>query len=154
MPSTNYYAVTPGYFRAMGIPLLRGRLFTAQDNAKAPRVAIINETLAKQFFPNEDPIGKQINVAERPGTFRQIVGIVGDIKQYGVDKETTSQTYEPFAQHPFNTLNFVLRTTGSSAALLGALRPAVYSVDKDQPVGKIQPLARSSPRRSRNSASR
>ncbi|HXA09614.1 MAG TPA: ABC transporter permease [Chthoniobacterales bacterium] len=140
LPNTNYYAVTPGYFHAMGIPLIRGRLFTPQDNAKAPRVAIINETMAKQFFPNEDPIGKQINVQNGPDTFRQIVAIVGDIKQYGVDKETTAQTYEPFAQHPFNTLNVVLRSTGSPAALIGALRPAVYSIDKDQPVGTIRPL--------------
>ncbi len=141
-PSTNYYAVTPGYFRAMGIQLRRGRLFTPQDNAQAPRVAIINQTLARQFFPNEDPIGKRINIAGGPEAFRQIVGIVGDLKQYGVDKATTSQAYEPFAQHPFNTLNIVLRTTGSTAPLLSALRPAVYAVDKDQPVGKIEPLAK------------
>ncbi len=141
LPNTNYYAVSPGYFKAMGIPLLRGRLFTPQDNAKAPRVAVINQTLAKQFFPNEDPLGKQINVQNGPDTFRQIVGIVGDIKQYGVDKETSAQTYEPFAQNPFNTLNFVLRSNGSAVALTGALRPAVYSVDKDQPVGSIQPLS-------------
>ena len=140
LPNTNYYAVTPGYFNAMGIRLVRGRLFTERDNAKSPRVAIINETLAKQFFPNEDPIGKQINVTNGPDTWRQIVGIVGDIKQYGVDKETTSQTYEPFAQKPFRSLNIVLRTTGSPAALIGALRPAVYSVDKDQPVGAVRPL--------------
>jgi putative ABC transport system permease protein len=136
LPSTNYYAVTPDYFRAMGIRLVRGRLFTAQDNAKAPRVLIINETLARQYFPNEDPIGKRINVTNGPDTWRQIVGIVGDIKQYGVDKETTSQTYEPFAQKPFSSLNVVLRTTGAP----GALRPAVYSVDKDQPIGAIRPL--------------
>ncbi len=140
LPSTNYYSVTPDYFHAMGIPLIRGRLFTPQDNVKSPHVAIINETMAKQFFPNEDPIGKQIDVQNGPENFRQIVGIVGDIKQYGVDKETTAQTYEPFAQHPFNTLNVVLRSTGSPAALIGALRPAVYSIDKDQPVGTIQPL--------------
>ena len=140
LPNTNYYSVTPDYFGAMGIPLIRGRLFTAQDNAKSPRVAIINETLAKQFFPNEDPLGKQINVTNGPDTWRQIVGIVGDVKQYGVDKETTSQTYEPFAQKPFRSLNIVLRTTGSPAAVIGALRPAVYSVDKDQPVGAIRPL--------------
>jgi putative ABC transport system permease protein len=140
LPNTNYYAVTPGYFHAMGIPLIRGRLFTPQDNAKAPHVAVINETMAKQFFPNEDPIGKRINVQNGPDNWRQIVGIVGDIKQYGVDKATTAQTYEPFAQHPFNTLNVVLRTSGSPAALTSALRPAVYSVDKDQPIGKILPL--------------
>ena len=139
-PSTNYYAVTPDYFRAMGIRLVRGRVFTAQDDAKAPRVAIINETMARQYFPNEDPIGKRIHITNGPQTWREIVGIVGDIKQYGVDKATSAQSYEPFAQVPFTSLNVVIRTSGSSAALLGSLRPAVYAVDKDQPVGAIRPL--------------
>jgi putative ABC transport system permease protein len=140
LPSTNYYAVTPDYFRAMGIRLVRGRVFTAQDDAKAPRVCVINETLARQFFPNEDPIGKRMNITNGPDTWREIVGIVGDIKQYGVDKATSAQSYEPFAQVPFTSLNVVIRVNGSSAALLGAIRPAVYAVDKDQPIGIIRPL--------------
>ncbi|HZE57082.1 MAG TPA: ABC transporter permease [Chthoniobacterales bacterium] len=140
LPSTNYYSVTPDYFRAMGIRLIRGRIFTPQDDAKAPRVAIINETMAHQFFPNEDPIGKRINITNGPDTWREIVGIVADIKQYSLDKATTAQSYEPFAQVPFTSLNVVIRTKGSPAALLGALRPTVYAVDKDQPVGTIRPL--------------
>jgi putative ABC transport system permease protein len=140
LPSTNYYAVTPDYFRAMGIRLIRGRTFTPQDDAKAPRVAIVNETMARQHFPNEDPIGKRINISNGPDAWREIVGIVGDIKQYGVDKATSAQSYEPFAQVPFSSMNVVVRTNGSPAALLGALRPAVYSVDKDQPIGAIRPL--------------
>ena len=140
LPSTNYYSITPDYYRAMGIRLIRGRVFTPQDDARAPRVAIINETMARQFFPNEDPIGKRINITNGPDTWREIVGIVGDIKQYGVDKATSAQSYEPFAQVPFTSLNVVVRTNGSPAALLGALRPAVYAVDKDQPVGAIRPL--------------
>ncbi|PYJ09652.1 MAG: ABC transporter permease, partial [Verrucomicrobia bacterium] len=140
LPSTNYYAVTPDYFHAMGIRLIRGRVFTPQDDAKAPRVALINETMAHQFFPNEDPIGKRINITNGPDTWREIVGIVADIKQYGVDKATSAQSYEPFAQVPFTSINLVVRTKGSPAALLGAIRPAVYAVDKDQPVGTIRPL--------------
>jgi len=143
-PSANYYAVTPDYFRAMGIRLVRGRVFTKQDDAQAPHVAVINETLAHQFFPNEDPIGKRINIPlgppNTPPVWREIVGIVADIKQSGVDKQTTSQCYEPFAQSPFDTLNVVLRTSGSPAAMLAALRPSVYAVDKDQPIGSIRPL--------------
>jgi putative ABC transport system permease protein len=140
LPNTNYYAVTPEYFRAMGIRLVRGRVFTAQDDAKAPRVALINETMARQHFPNEDPIGKRINITNGPDAWREIIGIVGDIKQYGVDKATSNQAYEPFAQVPFSSLNVVIRTNGSPAALLGAIRPAVYAVDKDQPIGTIRPL--------------
>jgi putative ABC transport system permease protein len=140
LPNTNYYAVTPDYFRAMGIRLVRGRVFTAQDDAKAPRVAIINETMARQHFPNEDPVGKRINITNGPDTWREIIGIVGDIKQYGVDKATSNQSYEPFAQVPFSSLNVVIRTSGPPAALLGAIRPTVYAVDKDQPIGTIRPL--------------
>lgn len=140
LPSTNYYAVTPGYFPAMGIRLVRGRLFNAHDDARAPRVVLINETLARQHFPHEDPIGKRINITNGPDTWREIVGIVTDIKHSGVDKVTTSQSYEPFAQVPFTNLNVVVRTAGSATALAGSLRPAVYAVDKDQPVGSIRPL--------------
>ncbi|HWM26399.1 MAG TPA: ABC transporter permease [Chthoniobacterales bacterium] len=140
LPSTNYYAVTPDYFKAMGIRLIRGRVFTPQDDAKAPRVAIINETMARQHFANENPIGKRINITNGPDSWREIVGIVGDIKQYGVDKTTSAQSYEPFAQVPFSSVNVVVRTNGSPAALLGALRSTVYAVDKDQPVGAIRPL--------------
>lgn len=139
-PSLNYYSVTPDYFRAMGIRLVRGRVFTPQDDARAPRVAIINETMARQFFPNEDPIGKRVNISTGPDAWREIVGIVGDIKQYGVDKTTSAQAYEPFAQVPFTSVNVVLRTKGAPAALLGSLRPTVYAIDKDQPVGVIRPL--------------
>ena len=136
LPNTTYYSVTPDYFRAMGIRLVRGRVFTDQDNAKSPRVAIINETLARQHFPNEDPIGKRMNITNGPDAWREIVGIVADIKQYGVDKPTTAQSYEPFAQVPFSSFNVVIRTNEpATTAVLGAIRPAVYAVDKDQPVG-------------------
>jgi putative ABC transport system permease protein len=139
-PSTNYYAVTPDYFRAIGIHLVRGRLFNEHDDAKAPRVAVINETFAHQFFPNEDPIGKRLNITNGPDAWREIVGIVGDIKQYGVDQPTSAQSYDPFAQQPQSSINVVLRTSGSPAALLGLIRPSVYAIDKDQPVGSIRPL--------------
>ena len=140
LPNTNYYAVTPGYFPAMGIRLIRGRLFTEQDNEKAPRVAIISETLARQQFPNEDPLGKRINITNGPDAWREIVGIVYDVKQYGVDRESTMQSYEPFAQVPFNNLTAVIRTSGDARALHNAIRAQVFAVDKDQPVSSIKPL--------------
>ncbi|MBS0631481.1 MAG: ABC transporter permease [Verrucomicrobia bacterium] len=141
-PNANYYAVTPGYFQAMGIRLVRGRLFTDRDTDKAPRVALISETLARQQFPNEDPIGKRINITVGPDAWREIIGIVGDVKQYGVEKPVTAQAYEPYAQKSFNTLNVVIRTASANAdaALLATLRPTVYAVDKDQPVGSVRPL--------------
>jgi len=138
-PHTNYYAVSPGYFRAMGIRLVRGRLFTAHDDPKAPHVALINEALARQYFPHEDPIGKRINISYGPDTWREIVGVVSDVTN-GVDRATTNQSYEPFAQRTFPGMTFVIRTAGPVPALAGALRPAVYAVDKDQPVGSIRAL--------------
>jgi putative ABC transport system permease protein len=139
-PSTNYYAVSPGYFKAMGIPLLRGRLFTVQDTKDTPRVAVINETMAKKFFPNEDPIGKGINVTNGPERFREIVGIVGDVKQYGLDQPTTAQTYEPYLQTPFQGMTLIVRTEGNPTGLTANVRSQVLSIDKEQPVSRIRTL--------------
>ncbi|MFL6520822.1 MAG: ABC transporter permease [Chthoniobacterales bacterium] len=140
VPTLNYASVTSDYFRAMGIRLVRGRVFTPQDDARAPRVCVINETLARQFFPNEDPIGKRISLENEPDAWREIVGIVDDIKQHGVDQTATNQGYEPFSQKSHSSLVFVIRTKGSPAPLLGALLAAVHEVDKDQAVGAIRPL--------------
>jgi putative ABC transport system permease protein len=140
-PSTNYYAVTPDYFKAMGIPLRRGRFFTPQDAATAPRVAIINESMAAKYFPNEDPLGKRINVPNGPETWREIVGIVGDVKHYRLDGEPTVQTYEPFAQSPFDVMTFVVRTTGPApGGLPASIRTAITAIDPAQPVASIRPL--------------
>ena len=139
-PNTNYYAVSPDYFKAMGIPLLRGRVFTEQDKKDSPRVAVINEELAKKFFPDEDPIGKRINVTNGPERFREIVGIVGDVKQYGLAQPTTMQTYEPYLQTPFSGMTLVVRADGNPAALSGAIRSEVLAIDKEQPVSRIRPL--------------
>ena len=98
--STNYYSVSADYFKAMGIPLRRGRVFTERDTEDSPPVAVINETMVQKIFPNEDPIGKRITFDDRdknPEWF-EIVGIVGDVKQYGLDQPTTMQTYEPYTQ--------------------------------------------------------
>jgi putative ABC transport system permease protein len=138
--STNYFAVSADYFKAMGIPLLRGRVFTEQDTKTTTRVAVINETLAKKFFPNEDPIGKRIHVTNGPTTFREIVGIVGDVKQYGLDQETTMQTYEPYTQEPFTFMSLVVRTTGDPLSLSPAIRNEVLQIDKEQPVSSFATL--------------
>ncbi len=138
--STNYYAVTPDYFKAMGIPLVRGRVFTDQDRKDTPRVAIINEEMAKKYFPDEDPIGKGINVTNGPETFREIVGIVRDVKQYGPAQPTTLQTYEPFLQNPFSGMTLVVRTEGNPTALTSAIRSQVLAIDKDQPIARTRPL--------------
>jgi len=138
--STNYYSVSADYFKAMGIPLLRGRVFTEQDTRNSTRVAVISESMAKRVFPNEDPIGKRIHVTNGPTVFREIVGIVGDVKHYGLDQDTTLQTYEPYTQQPFSFMTLVVRTAGDPTNLTSAIRNQVLSIDKEQPVSGVRTL--------------
>jgi putative ABC transport system permease protein len=138
--STNYYAVTPDYFKAMGIPLVRGRLFTEQDNKTTPSVAIINETMVRTYFPDEDPLGQGISLSQGQGGVREIVGVVGDVKQYGLAQPSTFQTYEPYLQMPFSGMTLVMRTEGNPVALSGAIRSEVLVLDKEQPVSRIRTL--------------
>jgi predicted permease len=139
---TLYYAISPDYFLAMGVPLLRGRFFDSRDIAGRPRVAIINESMAKKFFPNEDPVGKRINLSNGPESFREIVGIVGNVKHYRLNDEgeLTLQTYEPFAQQPYGFMTFVVRTQGPQAGLVTGVRAAITTVDKDLPIVSVRPL--------------
>jgi len=138
--STNYYAVTPDYFKAMGIPLVRGRVFTDQDRKDTSRVAIINEEMARRYFPDEDPIGKGINVTNGPEIFREIVGVVADVKQYGPSQPSTLQTYEPYSQNPFSGMTLVIRTENNPTALTSAIRSQVLAIDKDQPIARTRAL--------------
>jgi putative ABC transport system permease protein len=138
--NTNYYAVSPGYFKAMGIPLKRGRIFQTSDTKDSTRVAVISETFANRFFPNENPIGKRVHLTQGPEAWREIVGIVGDVKQYGLDSETTLQAYEPFAQMPFSGLTFVVRTQAEPTSIASTIRERVRKLDKDQPVTTLRPM--------------
>ena len=140
--STNFYSVSADYFKAMGIPLRRGRLFTTGDTKDSAHVTIINETMAQKMFPNEDPLGKRINFdgREHPNWY-EIVGIVGDVKQYGLDQVTPMQTYEPHTQQTFSAMTLVVRATGDPTNLTAAIRQTVSQLDKEQPIANIKPLA-------------
>ncbi len=141
--STLYYPVSPDYFRAMQIPLLRGRFFDEHDVAGSPRVCIINEGLARRFFPGENPLGQRISLSNGPESFREVVGVVGDVKHYRLDDEDEGrfQTYEPFAQQPYDFMTFVVRTSRTVPDLASAVRSAVSSVDRQQPVASVRPLS-------------
>jgi len=145
-PHASYSSVSPDYFKAIGIPLLRGRHFTERDTKGAPRVAIINNTMAKKFFPDEDPIGKRIHLTggltNGDGVYREIVGVVGDGEYYGVDQETPAQIYEPYTQQPFPFMTLVLRADGDPAGLNEAIRREILNLDREQPVVSIDMLDR------------
>ncbi|HKQ78547.1 MAG TPA: ABC transporter permease [Blastocatellia bacterium] len=140
--NTNFFSVSADYFKAMGIPLIRGRLFTEHDTAESPRVAVINETMAKRIFPDEETLGKRITFDTRgnnPEWF-EIVGVVGDVKHYGLDQETTMQTYEPYTQQPASSMTLVVRATNDQANLTAEIRNAVLALDKEQPISAIGEL--------------
>ena len=130
-------AVSPSYFRVMGIPLLRGREFDDHDVAGAPDVAIINNTFAERFFPGEDPLGKRY-VYGTPGpnntNWITIVGIVGDMRRTGFDRAVRPETFRPESQYADSRLTIVARTSGNPATFAGALRDEVWAIDRDQPV--------------------
>ncbi len=138
--------VSADYFKAMGIPLLRGRGFTARDNAESPRLAIINEQAMRRFFPNEDPLGKQL-IMQRNIKF-EIVGVVGDVKHGDLIEETRPEIYTHTLQGSLRTwMDVAVRTAGDSEKLIASVRSAIRAVDPDQPVYNVltmrQRLARS-----------
>ncbi|HVT74776.1 MAG TPA: ABC transporter permease [Lacunisphaera sp.] len=140
LPNTNYYAITPDYLRAFGTPVLRGRGFTDQDRAGSVRVALINETFARKFFPGEDPIGQHIQITNGNEDWREIVGIVHDVRSesQGIDHASIAQSYEPYYQQPNEVLYVVLRFTGDGRGLAAAVRSKIGALDHDLPVAQLR----------------
>ncbi|MDQ6887033.1 MAG: ABC transporter permease [Gemmatimonadota bacterium] len=138
--STFRYAVSPGYIETMRIPLRRGRPLDERDRAGAPLVALISESLAKRKFPGADPIGHRLSIGPTNGY--SIVGVVGDVKQMSLALSESDAVYTTMSQWPSadNAMSLVVRTRGDAAALAPAIRQAVWSVDKDQPVVRVATL--------------
>jgi predicted permease len=140
-PNADNRLVTPGYLSTMGIGLVRGRNFTDADRSGTERVAMVNETLARHYFGDIDPIDKilQLEDPAHPERWR-IVGIVSDVKSFGPEQAVHAELYRPLAQSSFPLLAFVVRTQGDPAAILKASEQAVWDVDKDQPVFDAMPM--------------
>jgi putative ABC transport system permease protein len=139
-PSANWYSVSPDYFRAMGIPLRQGRFFTEADTAGTPRVILINEAVARRIFPGENPIGKRIALEMDAPVVREIVGVVENVRHYGLDSGVTMQVYEPYLQYPNQDMTFLLRSGSQPEALGPAARAMLFALDKDQPVSQARTL--------------
>jgi predicted permease len=135
----NYVSVSPGYFRVMGIPLLSGRLFNQQDIASAPSVTLISKAFAQRYFPNQDPIGKRLNFGFPPqgDVDREIVGIVGDVRDVSLGEAPGPMMYVPFAQAPFWGANLVVKSTLRTSAVAAAIRQEVQNIDKDLPITEV-----------------
>ena len=139
-PVTGVSIITPGYFATMGIPLLSGRLFTERDQAGTPQVAIVSQALARQQFPNMDPIGQRLRVEWSHETPYQIVGVVGDVKHEGLEKVPRPTVYFPNAQETQNIATLMIRTGGDPMKLAPVAEQIIHAYDKDQPIAAIQPL--------------
>ena len=138
-PIFNIQQVTPGYAAAMRIPLRHGREFTERDDANAPRVVMVNETLARRYWPNENPVGKHILLGRQPAP-SEIVGVLGDVPNLAVGTDPQAEIYVPFAQLPSATQNLIVRTAGDPRGLTAAVRARVLALDRDQPVTGVQSM--------------
>jgi predicted permease len=141
--SVDLYVTTPGYLKAMNIPLLNGRAITEQDTTDSPNIALINKTMAAQLWPNQDPIGKRIKFPgseKEPQPWRTIVGVVADVAQYALDQKAPMQIYLPHAQFPTSFNSIVVKTQSNPLAITAAIRREILAVDRDQAVFNVTTL--------------
>ncbi len=138
--TADYTTVSPDYFRVMRIPLLQGRFFSEQDSPSNPNVAIISETLARRYFPNQDPIGRQMKFGFPPNgnVSREIIGVVGDLRDVALRQKPGPMMYVPFAQAPLYGAEIVVRSSSSAATVAAGIRQTVQSIDKDLPVTDVE----------------
>jgi putative ABC transport system permease protein len=141
----NNRVVSPGYFETMRIPLRKGRFLQDSDGQEAPQAAVINETLARKFWPNQDPIGKRFKFGspEDKTEWRTIVGVVGDVRQMRLNAPPRQEMYFPYWQAKDNWMkprDLAIRTNGDPMSVASAVRHAIWSVDKDQPISNVMSL--------------
>lgn len=140
-PEVMYRVADAGYFPAMGIPLRAGRYFDASDRPGGPRTVIVNETLARRFFPGQTAIGHHIRLGPNPKTpFRTIIGVVGDTRQLGPDHAPLPEAFQPILQDVFSNVAVVIRTSGDPLIVARSLRPIVSSIDPAQPIFDLQTM--------------
>jgi putative ABC transport system permease protein len=147
IPSAAMTPVSASYFGAMGMRLVRGRLFTAADGPQSSRVVVVNETLAQRIWPGENPVGKRLRqgwpeTPEKLSPWREVVGMVGDVKFQGLSEVTPLQVYIPFTQSPSGDLALVVRTNVEPASVRSAVEATVHTLDRDMPVYSVRTMDR------------
>ena len=138
---SSFRVVTPTYFSTLGIPLLRGRAFNDQDKADAPLVAVINETFARRYWPGRDPIGQRIGFAGAMEEmhWRQIVGVVGDVREFGLHRDPSNEVYAPLAQNPQPGV-ILVKTAGDPLAVTRQVRRAILAIDPQTAIPTVETL--------------
>ena len=139
-PTGDFRAVTPGYFRAMGIPIEEGRALEPSDRRDAPEVAVVSHTLARTFWPNESAVGHELRY-EWDGWYTvRIVGVAGDVHHDGPRAEPFMEIYRPLEQFPYSGMTLVVRTAGNPTSLARPLRAAIRDIDPEQPIAQLRPM--------------
>ena len=142
LPSAHWNVAEAGYFTTVGVPLRTGRFFSETDGADSAKVVIVNETFAKKFWPNGDAVGKSIKQGwpKDPTPFREIVGVVGDVRQDGLDEPAAPEVYEPWTQNAMSSMTLLVKVSGSPRSVERAAIAAVRAVDPDQSVSNVMPM--------------
>ena len=142
LPSADYREVSPDYFRTLRIPHVAGRTFTPLDSQTGPRTVVVNAEFVRRYFPNEDPIGKQIRFGDARSTdpWRTIIGVVGNIRHWSLRTDVEPETYVPLAQNASSRMTVLLRTTGPPLAVAPAFRAEILAVDANQPIYNVEPM--------------
>jgi putative ABC transport system permease protein len=140
LPEAQIRTVTAGYFRAMGIPVVRGREIAADDVAGAPPVLLINEALARRDFPGEDPVGRRLSLSTSPPSWATVVGVVADVRDLGLEARPEPEIYLSFEQSPLSYVNLVARVEGDPGRLAGPAREALRGLDKGLPLPDAAPM--------------
>jgi putative ABC transport system permease protein len=138
--SAAYRQISHNYFHTMKIPLVQGREFTEQDRNSSPAVVVVNETFARTFFPKGEALGGRIQVSDGGPNPCEIVGVIKDVKNFGLEGKAPSEMYFPYRQRSWGYFSMVARTTGEPASMAGLLRDMVLAIDKDQPVHNIRTM--------------
>ncbi|HXU69647.1 MAG TPA: ABC transporter permease [Polyangia bacterium] len=143
LPHEEVRQVTPGYFETLGVRLVRGRFFAASDDAQAPPVVVVNETLARRYWPNEDPIGKRLKLHhDTTPAWATVVGVAGDVRGFGLDEPAHGELFLPYAQmRDSSGMTVVVRSDGDAKALAASARAAMAELDATQPIYDVQPMS-------------
>ena len=139
VPRADFRSVSPGYFSTLGIPLISGRNFTDNDGPEGPQVVLVNQSLARKYWGKENPVGNRVT-ADSGKTWNTVVGVVGDVRQYGLDAGPADEMYAPFAQSPVREGQFLVRTTADPASAGKRVSDVVHRLDPGQPVAKLRTL--------------
>ena len=141
-PGASFQRVLPNYFQVMGIPLVRGREFDQRDDGKQGHVIIINESFARRFWPNENPIGHRIGIGPQGDkSWHVIVGVVKDVREVGLDSKVGFATYEPLAQHPRTTMELAIRVAGDPSAVIAGMRSELRRMEPALLIDQVQTMS-------------